>query len=82
MSDDIMIAKFIYLPYSAYRDIADTVRESRILKPWRIDAMLRNETVPSSNSSSIPSLLLTKSISAIDAATVPVWGRPNQITKC
>lgn len=36
--------------------------------------MLKNETVPSSNSSSIPSLLLMKSMSAIDAATVPVMG--------
>jgi hypothetical protein len=49
----------------------DGVRELRILNPWRIDAILRNEMVPSSKSSSIPSLLLTKSMSANDAATVP-----------
>lgn len=34
--------------------------------------MLRNELVPSSKSSSTPFLLLTKSMSAIEAATVPV----------
>ena len=52
--------------------MADMVRELRILNPWLMDAMLRKERVPSSNSSSIPFLLSTKSISAIAAATVPV----------
>lgn len=40
MIDDIMIVKFIwgkgclvYLSNSAYRDIADTVKEFKILKP-------------------------------------------------
>lgn len=33
--------------------------------------MLKNEMVPSSKNSSTPSLLLTKSMSAIAAATVP-----------
>lgn len=51
--------------------MADKVRVLSILKPWCIDAMLRNDEVPSSNNSSIPSLLLTKSMSAIVAATVP-----------
>lgn len=36
-----------------------------------MDAMLRNEMVPSSKSSSTLSLLLTKSMSANEAATVP-----------
>lgn len=65
----------------AYLDIADTVREFSILKPWRIDAMLKNEIVPSSKSSSIPSLLLMKSMSAMDAATVPVIGSDQSIKK-
>lgn len=34
--------------------------------------MLKNEAVPSSKSSSTPCLLFTKSMSAIEAATVPV----------
>lgn len=55
----------------AYRHIADTVKELIRLNPWWRDAMLRNEVVPSSNSSSTPCLLLTKSMSAIEAATVP-----------
>lgn len=54
-----------------YRDIAGMVKESSILKPWRMDVMLRNDMVPSSKNSSAPSLLLTKSMSAMDAATVP-----------
>lgn len=37
-----------------------------------MDAMLKNDMLPSSKDSSAPSLLLTKSISAIEAATVPV----------
>lgn len=67
---------------SAYLDTADTVREFSMLKPWRIDAMLKNETVPSSKSSSIPSLLLMKSMSAMDAATVPVIRTDQSIKKC
>jgi hypothetical protein len=67
---------------SAYFDIADTVREFSILKPWWRDAMLKNEAVPSSKSSSIPSLLLMKSMSAIDAATVPAIGTDQSNKKC
>lgn len=52
--------------------MADVVRVFRILNPWRMDAIFKNDNVPSSNDSSIPSLLFTKSMSAIDAATVPV----------
>lgn len=48
------------------------VRELRTLNPWIIEAMLRKEAVPSSNRSSTVFLLRTKSISAIEAATVPV----------
>lgn len=55
----------------AYRDIADMLKVLRILNPWCSDAMLKNDIVPSSKHSSMPSLLLTKSMSAIDAATVP-----------
>lgn len=53
-------------------DIASIERELSTLKPCRIDEMLRNDKVPFSNDSSMPSLLLTKSTSAIEAATVPV----------
>lgn len=56
----------------AYRHIAGAVKELIRLNPWRMDAMLKNEAVPSSKSSSTPCLLFTKSMSAIEAATVPV----------
>lgn len=52
--------------------MAATVRELRILNPYKIDAILKKEIVPSSNSSSTAFLLCTKSTSAIEAATVPV----------
>lgn len=55
-----------------YLDIADMVKVFSMWNPWQMDAMLKNDMLPSSKDSSAPSLLLTKSISAIEAATVPV----------
>lgn len=54
-----------------YCDMENVVKELMISNPWRMDAIFKNDSVPSSNDSSIPSLLFTKSMSAIDAATVP-----------
>lgn len=54
-----------------YRAIADTVSMSIILKPWRMDAMLKNDSVPSSSDCSILSLFFTRSMSATEADTVP-----------
>lgn len=51
--------------------IAEGVRDLSNLKPWRMAAMLKNEAEPSSKKSSTLSLLFTKSMSAIEAATVP-----------
>ncbi|KAI3517261.1 hypothetical protein L1887_16474 [Cichorium endivia] len=52
--------KRLHMKGGVYLDLVDVLNVFRILNPLRWDAIFKDDSVPSSNDSSIPSLLLTK----------------------